>query len=121
MEEKINNGLKLYVKKNPETNQIYGEYIRQANGATTTQQVQEHELDFLEMFCEIDKELSIGHYLEVGKNENMYYARITEQLEPTIQTEQKSIMEVVNKFLFNTYTSLEKSLILGERIHHQTR
>lgn len=73
------------------------------------------------MFCEIDKELSIGHYLEVGKNENMYYARITEQLEPTIQTEQKSIMEVVNKFLFNTYTSLEKSLILGERIHHQTR
>ena len=67
MEEKINNGFKLYVKKNPETNQIYGEYIRQANGATTTQQVQEHELDFLEMFCEIDKELSIGHYLEVGK------------------------------------------------------
>ena len=98
MEEKLNNGYQLYVKRDVETKKIAGLYIRNRNGATTRIQTQENELDFIRILP-----INEGYMLVLGKVENKFYAYLTEE-----ETAETRKYETYNSYFLNSLVDIEE-------------
>jgi len=103
MEEKLNNGYQLYVKRDVETKEIAGLYIRNRNGATTRIQTQENELDFIRILPTIEENINEGYMLVLGKVENKFYAYLTEE-----ETAETRKYETYNSYFLNSLVDIEE-------------
>lgn len=103
MEEKLNNGYQLYVKRDVETKEIAGLYIRNRNGASTRIQTKENELDFIRILPTIEENINEGYMLVLGKVENKFYAYLTEG-----ETAETRKYETYNSYFFNSLVDIEE-------------
>lgn len=103
MEEKLNNGYQLYVKRDVETKEIAGLYIRNRNGASTRIQTKENELDFIRILPTIEENINEGYMLVLGKVENKFYAYLTEE-----ETAETRKYETYNSYFLNSLVDIEE-------------
>lgn len=103
MEEKLNNGYQLYVKRDVEANEIAGLYIRNRNGASIKTQTKANELDFIRILPTIEENINEGYMLVLGKVENKFYAYLTEA-----ETRETKKYETYNSYFLNSLVDIEE-------------
>ena len=69
MEDKINQGYRLFVEHNPEKQELVGVYMRRTGGATTKVRTGKQELDFFKILPSTKNQIELGAILEIETTE----------------------------------------------------
>ena len=67
MEDRINQGYRLFVENNPEKEELVGVYIKAGSGATTKVKTGKQELDFFKILPSTKDQIELGAILEIEK------------------------------------------------------
>ena len=103
MEERINQGYRLFVENNPEKEELVGVYIKAGSGATTKVKTGKQELDFFKILPSIKEEIEAGSILEIEKNGKKYQATLTKGIN-------NQIAQISRDYFLNTLVDLEENL-----------
>lgn len=103
MEDRINQGYRLFVEHNPEKQELVGIYMKATGGATTKVRTGKQELDFFKILPSTKEQIEAGSILEIEKKGKKYQATLTKGINNTIA-------QISSDYLLNSLVDLEENL-----------
>ena len=103
MEDRINQGYRLFVEHNPEKQELVGVYIKATGGATTKIRTGKQELDFFKILPSTKEQIEAGSILEIEKRGKKYQANLTKGINT-------QIAQISSDYFLNTLVDLEENL-----------
>ena len=103
MEDKINQGYRLFVEHNPEKQELVGVYMRITGGATTKVRTGKQELDFFKILPSTKNQIELGAILEIEKNGKKYQATLTKGMN-------NQVAQISRDYFLNALVDLEETL-----------